>query len=607
MRIARRALTRHPLIVASALLLAVPNLTRADEEPVAAAPAAKVSSAEALVQQAIAAGLAGQVDRKAELLAEAVHQVPDLATAHWQRGEVRVGDRWLPLAASEQASAADVRLAEYRRRRATAKLDVPEQLALAKWCLVQGLVDEARAHFTKTLELTPGHEQAVAALKLKNVGGQWLTQEHIDRQLRASRQATANLKKWKPVLQSLAKRIEQGSESDRDLALYELHDVKDPSAIGGLEAVGLKSGVKAGREFVNSLARFPQQTATEALLRQAVLHPAPVVRSAASEALKGRSLHDYVPILVSALQAPLKADLEVDTDLGTARFAQTVRQEGAVADRSERREVVMPLNVPNPNTGFFLLDGLSIAAQAEAKAERAAKHVNRASTQLNERIYAVLAKTTGEQLDHSPRDWWDWWYQYIDYYQGATRPTSEEYYYYYYDVPYYVSSEPRYSRGVIPLPPRTHSCFSRGTPVWTVTGPAAIETLQLGDRVLSQDPETGELAYKPVLRTTLRPMHSTVRVQLGSDAVVATRGHLFWVDPQGWKMARELQPGMQLHGVDQDATVDSVQEAKIQDVYNLVVADFGTYFVGQTRVLVHDNTMRQPTLARVPGMTSGAD
>jgi hypothetical protein len=37
-------------------------------------------------------------------------------------------------------------------------------------------------------------------------------------------------------------------------------------------------------------------------------------------------------------------------------------------------------------------------------------------------------------------------------------------------------------------------------------------------------------------------------------------------------------------------------------VYNLVVADFHTYFVGQTKLLSHDVTPREPTLARVPGL-----
>jgi hypothetical protein len=37
------------------------------------------------------------------------------------------------------------------------------------------------------------------------------------------------------------------------------------------------------------------------------------------------------------------------------------------------------------------------------------------------------------------------------------------------------------------------SCFAAGTPVETLTGPRAIESVQIGDQVLSQDPGSGAL------------------------------------------------------------------------------------------------------------------
>ena len=36
--------------------------------------------------------------------------------------------------------------------------------------------------------------------------------------------------------------------------------------------------------------------------------------------------------------------------------------------------------------------------------------------------------------------------------------------------------------------------------------------------------------------------------------------------------------------------------------YNLIVADFDSYFVGDSAILVHDNTPRQPTSAVLPGL-----
>ena len=39
--------------------------------------------------------------------------------------------------------------------------------------------------------------------------------------------------------------------------------------------------------------------------------------------------------------------------------------------------------------------------------------------------------------------------------------------------------------------------------------------------------------------------------------------------------------------------------------YNLIVADFNSYFVGEHGILVHDNTPRRPTAAAVPGLAKG--
>ena len=38
------------------------------------------------------------------------------------------------------------------------------------------------------------------------------------------------------------------------------------------------------------------------------------------------------------------------------------------------------------------------------------------------------------------------------------------------------------------------------------------------------------------------------------------------------------------------------------NLYNLVVADFHTYFVGHSKILSHDNTVRDATDAVVPGL-----
>jgi hypothetical protein len=147
----------------------------------------------------------------------------------------------------------------------------------------------------------------------------------------------------------------------------------------------------------------------------------------------------------------------------------------------------------------------------------------------------------------------------------------------------------------------TH-CLVAGTLVWTAGGPMAVEQIQRGDLVLSQDVETGELAFKPVLRTVQTKRGPTVEFTAGRESIGCSGGHVFWVSGDGWKQASELESGMLLHAVDGGVPVRSLKAGEEAATYNLVVADFGTYFVGQQKILAHDYTLRSATNALVPGL-----
>ena len=85
--------------------------------------------------------------------------------------------------------------------------------------------------------------------------------------------------------------------------------------------------------------------------------------------------------------------------------------------------------------------------------------------------------------------------------------------------------------------------FAAGTVVATRDGRKPIETLKVGDLILSQDVATGRLAYEPVVAVYHNPPASTLEVRLDDDAVVATTIHRFWTVGKGWTMARDLKPG----------------------------------------------------------------
>jgi hypothetical protein len=251
----------------------------------------------------------------------------------------------------------------------------------------------------------------------------------------------------------------------------------------------------------------------------------------------------------------------------------------------------------NNNNQTFIADlpyapELHLIAQAasihgDVTFDRQIELLNGSNAKRNKLISAVLATVSDQDLGDDPKPWWNWWYAQNEYYQPPEKPIRT----YSYE-----------NTTLVPIHLRKASCFVSGTPVWTMTGPMEIQNIHIGELVLSQNSETGELAYKPVLATTIRPEGPVLQTRLGSTIIKSTRGHPFWVSGMGWQMAKELKSGERLHTINGAVSIDEVTEAEPADCFNLVVADFNTYFVGDAKVLVHDNTLRGPTSATVPGL-----
>jgi hypothetical protein len=137
----------------------------------------------------------------------------------------------------------------------------------------------------------------------------------------------------------------------------------------------------------------------------------------------------------------------------------------------------------------------------------------------------------------------------------------------------------------------SHSCFAAGTLVQTISGRQPIETLSIGDQVLSQDARTGELSYKPVIEVYHNPPNATFRIQLGNETIVSSQIHRFWKAGEGWVMARDLRAGDRLRTLNGIETVASISNGDVVPVFNLSVADNADFFVGKTSVLAHDNSI----------------
>jgi hypothetical protein len=238
-----------------------------------------------------------------------------------------------------------------------------------------------------------------------------------------------------------------------------------------------------------------------------------------------------------------------------------------------------------------------MANQQYQEREQAASAQNDFTQEMNTRVFSVLGRTTGEILPSEPSAWWKWWSDYNEVFLAEEKPTIERIVSQEISLVDQVSGDGLDSPGAL-------DCLARGTPVQTATGPVAIDQVQVGDLVLSQDVESGELAFKPVLRTTIRPASNLVEINAGGQTFCASGGHLFWISGKGWVKAREIAQGDQLHHATGTVEVVSVNAGEHDQTYNLVVADFHTYFAGADRLLSHDNTIHRRTEAVVPGLVA---
>jgi hypothetical protein len=219
-----------------------------------------------------------------------------------------------------------------------------------------------------------------------------------------------------------------------------------------------------------------------------------------------------------------------------------------------------------------------IASQRLATDVGELEQINAMARWLNRHVEDILrtALDTPPDLGEDDEDAWRSWY--------------------YGRIGYRYTPPPKVVAAVNALPqaaaPLIVSCFAAGTPVRTIEGPRPIETIRTGDQVLSRDVTGGALSFRPVLNVHRNPPDKTLRIAMEDrDAVVASRFHRFWLVGRGWAMARDLKPGDVVRTLGGPSRITAVEEAPVQPVFNLDVAESRTYFVGGSAILVHDNTL----------------
>ena len=82
---------------------------------------------------------------------------------------------------------------------------------------------------------------------------------------------------------------------------------------------------------------------------------------------------------------------------------------------------------------------------------------------------------------------------------------------------------------------------------------------------------------------------------IDGETIETTKEHQFWIEGQGWTKAKFLKAGDQLRDADGNSLIiDNVEIVSLPEnqytlVYNLEVADFHTYYVANSNILVHND------------------
>jgi Pretoxin HINT domain len=592
---------------------------------IANASACDRAIAEKFVQAALRAEIAGRDSERATLLRQALRAAPDYPPAHWHAGHVWIDGQWLALSQVASAAPPTAVVDRYHVLAQCAPHTVKDQLKLANWCRDAGLTSYERTHLWHAFALRPGLPEAVERLHLGKYRGVWMPTAEVERRERAAR-VTAS---WNSRIGKIRDDFVSRDPVRRSSARQQLAAILDVRSAPSLEAKLSYKSREAALASVEVLTRLPQQQATASLARLSVLSPWPDVRDAAAKALRPRSLFSYAPLLLDGLRAPIEMNVSSYARYGgAATHRLELFQEGPFVDQSlvatthvrpeigggPTQQPVTSAGATDDAESFVSMTATSeslsdafLSLQAAAQdttriGDRIARS-NAATRELNERIASALSATTGQTCSSEPRVLWHWWCDYNELYVPPHKPLYEE------TREYVVKYPTRLSVGVgqaagttVQLP--VISCFLAGTRVWTEGGTRAIETIRVGDSVLAQDVETGELAFKPVLATTVRPRSPVLTVSWGGESVGVTRGHPLWVVGRGWRMAKELSVGARLHTVDGAISIESIDKTPDAEAFNLVVADFHTYFVGDRKVLVHDNNIRDGASALLPGLAA---
>ena len=573
----------------------------------------------------------------------------------WQAGLIKTGQAWKHLESFDENGLDEAYLA----KRAECGTDLVGQLKLAHWCLENRREQQARAHFFAVVAIDPDHADARRRLGHVKLGDQWVDERKLKLEREAMLQRIESLKEWSTKLRPILSDLSGPTNKRTILALDRLDAIETDAALPALLVAALNADDDLAHLLVKKISQSHSREACLGLVSVATGHPSVVIRLQAIDSLRPYPLEMFVPTLLNNIAS----DTTVHNQLvyhpdGRVSLEAVVTQElkdkhvqqafqksvNVLSSFSARKEVVHQIvdfgeahvwsimfripkenAVPKGRTHEIVSEARSTAVENAIyvppeilqavtdnlkergrQTELAVEQKNRAGKIRAAAIYNLLRRTTHQSFEDDPVAWWNWWSDYNERYRAGLKPVQKS---------YSASNEKlaldsrlygRTFAGVSYRPVEKvlvqHSCLIAGTTVQTSTGPKAIESIEIGDLVAAQDVESGEVALRPVLLTTIRPPKTTWKIVTSGATIQATGGHAWWTSGKGWTKTRDLEPGSYLHTATGNVLIkELIEDPEPVPTYNLIVDQAHTYFVGPDRVLSHDNSPESGTTLKLPG------
>jgi tetratricopeptide (TPR) repeat protein len=603
--------------------------TAADRVAYEAAAGKAGKNASAHVQLALWCEAHGLTAERIKHLAVAVSLDPANTLARGLMGLVAFQGNWEQPEQVKQELQDDPKLhaifREYLDRRIrTPQKKADAQLHLADWCLEKGLKDEAMAHYHLVTRLDPSRDIAWIRLGYKKHKDRWFKPDDLAAQkVEADRQKRAD-KEWKMRLEKLREAMESPTETRRLKAERELYQVTDPRALPMIWKIFGNGSEPMQLVTVELLSQIEGPSASFCLAVLAIEKPSPDVRKRAAQALMHRDPRDIIGWLINVVRRPFKYEVKPGDGPGSTgvlmvdgerfdirrfyRFPEVQVSLITVENMAVAGAILIaPTAVTGPSgkgpsqaAAMMTLSGRAFALQqqnyamglmneaiqrdqiVQQKLEsdvQTIEEVNAQINETNERVLPLLEALTGQNLGAEPGPWQKWWADQLGYVYDDR----------------YAENKPAFTDFVsLPNVVPHHACFGAGTLVQTLAGPRKIESIAVGDRVLSQQTSTGALSFQPVLATHINGPSETFRIAIDGETIVATGIHRFWKAGKGWTMARDLIAGDRVRMIGGIASIQSIEPGATQMVYNLDVAGNRDFLVGSAGLLVHDFSFVQP-------------